>query len=51
MLTTWFNAYKKIVYKLDIHNENIYNIDEIGFLIKTMESTRIIINLTYYIKH
>ena len=35
----WFNAYKDLMTRLYIQEQNIYNIDETRFLIKTIEST------------
>ena len=35
----WFNAYKDLVMRLYIQEQNIYNMDETGFLIRTIEST------------
>jgi hypothetical protein len=35
----WFNAYREIISTYNITPENIYNMDESGFSIRTMEST------------
>ena len=51
VLNAWFDAFQKVVQEQGIKQENIYNIDKSGFLIRTMESTRIIIDLTLCIKH
>ena len=39
VLDAWFDAYKKVVQEQGIEQENIYNMDESGFSIGTMEST------------
>ena len=51
VLEAWFNAYQSIVREYKILEENIYNIDESGFSIGTMESTRIIIDSSLRTKH
>ena len=47
----WFAAYKEVVQEYRITQENTYNMDETGFSIGTMESTRIIIDSTLRTKH
>ena len=47
----WFNAYKDLVTRLGIEKHNVYNMDETRFSIRTMESTRIIVNLTLRTRH
>jgi hemoglobin-like flavoprotein len=39
VLKAWFNAYKDVVKQLKIEEKDIYNMDETGFSIRTMEST------------
>jgi hypothetical protein len=51
VLEAWFDAYNKVVQKEGIKQENIYNMDESGFSIGTMESTRIILDSTLRTKH
>ena len=51
VLEAWFNAYEKMVQKEGIKPENTYNMDESGFSIGTMESTRIILDLSLRTKH
>jgi transposase len=51
VLNAWFNAYKKVVEECKITQENTYNMDESGFSIGTMESTRIIFDSTLRTKH
>jgi hypothetical protein len=51
VLKAWFNAYKDVVEQLKIKEKDIYNIDETGFSIRTMESTRIIVDSTFYTRH
>ena len=51
VLEAWFNAYEKMVQKEGIKLGNTYNMDESGFSIGTMESTRIIIDSTLRTKH
>jgi hypothetical protein len=51
VLSAWFDAYKKLVQDLQITQWNTYNMDESGFSIGTMESTRIIIDSTLRTKH
>jgi hypothetical protein len=51
VLDAWFNAYKKVVQEQGIKQENTYNMDESGFSIGTMESTRIILDSTLRTKH
>ena len=47
----WFNAYKDLITRLYIQEHNVYNMDETGFLIRTMESTRIIMDSTLRTRH
>jgi hypothetical protein len=47
----WFDAYKKAVLGFKILKENTYNMDESGFSIGTMESTRMIFDSTLRTKH
>jgi hypothetical protein len=51
VLNPWFDAYQKVVQEHGIKQENTYNMDESGFSIGTMESTRIIIDSTLRTKH
>ena len=51
VLEAWFNAYQDIVREFKIKEKNTYNMDETGFLISTMELTRIIIDSTLRTKH
>jgi hypothetical protein len=51
VLKEWFDAYKEIVSEQKIKQENTYNMDESGFSIGTMESTRIILDSTLRTKH
>jgi hypothetical protein len=44
IMNAWFDAFKDIVSRFDIAEENIYNMDKTGFCIGTMESTRIIVD-------
>jgi hypothetical protein len=44
VLRGWFDAYKSLITELKIKNHNIYNIDETGFSIRTMQLTRIIVD-------
>src|ERR1700709_828052 len=44
VIDVWFNMYKEIVKIQKIKQGNTYNIDKSGFLIGTIESTRIIID-------
>jgi hypothetical protein len=36
VLKGWFNAYKSLTTELKIKNYNTYNMDEMGFSIRTM---------------
>ena len=47
----WFNVYKDLMTRLYIQEHNVYNIDETGFSIRTMESTRIIVDSTLRTRH
>ena len=51
VLGKWFDIYKKLVLEEKIAQENTYNMDESGFSIGTMESTRIIIDCILCTKH
>jgi DDE superfamily endonuclease/Tc5 transposase DNA-binding domain len=51
VLSAWFNAYQKVVQEQGIKQEKTYNMDESGFSIGTMESTRIILDSTLRTKH
>ena len=51
VLQAWFNAYKDIVAQFNIQEKDIYNMDETGFSIGTLESTRIIVDSTYRTRH
>jgi hypothetical protein len=51
VLDAWFDVYKKVVQEQGIKPGNTYNMDESGFSIGTMESTRIIIDSTLCTKH
>jgi hypothetical protein len=46
VLKGWFDAYKSLTTEQKIENHNIYNMDETGFSIRTMQSTRIIVDST-----
>jgi len=46
VLKAWFDAYKSLITELKIENYNTYNMDETGFSIRTMQSTRIIVDST-----
>ena len=46
VLKAWFDAYKSLITELKIENYNTYNMDETGFSIGTMQSTRIIVDST-----
>ncbi|ODQ70295.1 hypothetical protein LIPSTDRAFT_333558 [Lipomyces starkeyi NRRL Y-11557] len=47
----WFDAYRTVIQEYKIMQENTYNMDESGFSIGTMESTRIILDSTFRTKH
>jgi len=51
VLDAWFTAYANIITTQGIRQENIYNMDESGHSVGTMESTRIIIDSTLRTKH
>jgi hypothetical protein len=51
VLDEWFDAYQKVVQEQGIMQENIYNMDESGFSIGSMETTRIVIDSTLRTKH
>ena len=51
MLNAWFDAFQKVVREQKIEQENIYNMDESGFSIRTIESTLIIIDSTLRTKY
>jgi hypothetical protein len=51
VLEAWFNAYQDVVQQFKILEKNTYNMDETGFSIGTMESTRIIVDSTLRTKH
>lgn len=44
VITAWFDAFKDTVKRFNIQEKDIYNMDETGFCIGTMESTRIIVD-------
>jgi hypothetical protein len=44
VLKGWFEAYKSLITELKIKIHNTYNMDETGFSIGTMQSTRIIVD-------
>ena len=46
VLKGWFNACKSLITELKIENYNTYNMDETRFSIRTMQSTRIIVDST-----
>jgi hypothetical protein len=46
VLKAWFNIYKSLIIEQKIKNYNTYNIDETRFSIRTMQSTRIIMDLS-----
>ena len=51
VVVDWFDAYKDLITRLGIENHNMYNMDETGFSIGTMESTRIIVDSTLRTRH
>ncbi|ODQ71458.1 hypothetical protein LIPSTDRAFT_73139 [Lipomyces starkeyi NRRL Y-11557] len=51
VLDAWFDAYCMVIQEYKIMQENTYNMDESGFSIGTMESTRIILDSTFRTKH
>jgi hypothetical protein len=44
VLKEWFEAYKSLKTALKIENHNTYNMDETGFSIGTLQSTRVIVD-------
>jgi hypothetical protein len=48
VVKAWFDAYKDLLIQMKIKEKNIYNIDETRFLIRTMDSTRVIMDLTLH---
>lgn len=44
VLQAWFDAFQLTVEKYDIKPENIYNMDESGFSIRSINASRVIIN-------
>jgi hypothetical protein len=46
VLKGWFDAYKSLITEQKIENYNTYDMDETGFSIGTMQSTRIIVDST-----
>ena len=46
VLKAWFDAYKSLKTEQKIENYSTYNMDETGFSIGTMQSTRIIVDST-----
>jgi hypothetical protein len=51
VVNAWFDALKDILTRMKIKENNIYNMDETGFSIGTMESTRIIIDSTLHTRY
>ena len=51
VVVDWFDAYKDLMTRLGIEKHNVYNMDETGFSIGTMESTRIIIDITLRMRY
>lgn len=51
VLEAWFDVYQSIVREFKILEKNIYNMDESGFSIGTMESIWIIIDTTFCTKY
>ena len=51
VVVDWFNAYKDLVTRLGIKKHNVYNMDETRFSIRTIESTRIIVDSTLRTRH
>ena len=45
-LDAWFDAVEETIAKFDIHYSDIYNMDETGFAIGSMDSTRVIVDST-----
>jgi hemoglobin-like flavoprotein len=39
VVDAWFKAYKEILIRMKIQEKDIYNMDETGFSIRTMELT------------
>jgi transposase len=50
-IDAWFVAYKDLIQILNIKPQNTYSMDESGFTIGTMDSTRIIIDSTLRTKY
>jgi hypothetical protein len=51
IVNAWFDAYLDIMKHFDIKLHNVYNMDETGFSIGTMESTRIIVDSSLRTRH
>ena len=51
VVNKWFDALKDILIQMKIEEKNIYNIDETRFSIRTIESTRVIIDSTLCIRY
>jgi hypothetical protein len=51
VVNAWFDALKDILTRMKIKENNIYNMDETGFSIGTMESTKIIVDSTLRTHH
>ena len=50
-LNKWFDAFLEVKTERKIDTENIYNMDETGFAIGKLESTRIIVDSTCRTKY
>jgi hypothetical protein len=48
VVKAWFDAYKDLLIRMKIEEKNIYNMDETGFSIGTMDSTRVIVDSTLH---
>ena len=51
VVSAWFDAYELTLLTEGIEPQNTYNMDESGFSIGTMESTRIVVDSTLHTKH
>ena len=44
VLQAWFNVFQSVIEKYNIKPENIYNMNESGFSIRSINASRVIIN-------
>jgi hypothetical protein len=51
IVKAWFDAVKRVKEVYKIEEKDIYNMDETGFSIGTLESTRIIVDSTLRTRH